>query len=202
MEVITQVPNRKHMVTADQRKIATMRAAGLEATMIARLLSITEETVMLHLSRPHVRSLVIKLGCVIVDELRPIIDLVKEDVRLASQEAFEANLEVLRFSRAEMHTGNIKAAALCGRTAENLLERVGISAPKQVEVKSTNVNLGGEDLKALKGMLEELDAVEKKTITPEYVLSDEEQEGRGGVESGRGGGVGSQINDVTLKTDA
>lgn len=197
MEIV-QASNGKieHRVTGDQRKIATMRAAGIGQLQIARLLGISEETVMYHLGRPHVRSLVIKLGCVIVDELRPIVELVKEDLRIASQEAFEANLEVLRFSRAEMNKGNVKAAVLCGRTAENLLERVGISAPKQVEVKSTNVNLGREDIVALKGMLEELDAVQQKDITPEYVES-EEQEG-GGVELGgvwgAGGGSAADAN--------
>lgn len=160
-----------------QKKVAQLRAADMTKKEIARTLDITEQTVNNYLQQPNVRRMVLKLAAFTSEDLRPKIAEVNSYLAENAMEAAEAEVDVLRFTRRFMYKEaaevkmdtRLKAADLCARTAQDMQDRAGAHAPKQVQVKSLNVDISGEQAATIMTALKELDQVEQMEYIPQIV---------------------------------
>lgn len=142
-------------LSAFQRRLAHLVAAGVATKDIAAWMETTEAHISKHIGHPAVQRLVFKLTALMTDDLRPAIERVNERISEHANEAFEVELELMRNMRDRQ--GDIKAAGLCFTVAKDLLDRAGAAQPKRIETKNLNANLSGEDIKSLRDTLEELD---------------------------------------------
>lgn len=147
-------------LSAAQTRICMLRAAGMDTSAIAQWLETTEFAILNHLRNPKCQRLLLKLGAFTVSDLRPIIEIVNGHIAEATKEAFDAEMEVMRFSRARMSQNeDVKAGHLCHQTASSILDRAGAAAPKRIESRNVNANipLTPETASTLMNVLKELD---------------------------------------------
>lgn len=139
-----------------QRRVAQLKAADMTTYDIARFLDCSEETVSSILREPKVQRLILKLGAMTADDLRPKINEVNEMVHETLKEAFEIEVAIMRRQAEEL---DVKNQQLAHAVASSILDRGGVSAPKRFESKSMNLNLGSDNVNAIAAVLKELDAI-------------------------------------------
>lgn len=150
-------------------RVAMLRAADMDIESIAQWLNCEQRAVQKMLDNPKVQRLVFKLAAITTKDLAPQIRQVNVAIANTTMEAFEAEREVLRFSRRQMNDdGSIKAAALCANTAQDILDRAGAAAPKHSvhEVREGDTPL--DEASAMRiadvlGEMEQVNAIEIKS---------------------------------------
>src|SRR5574342_509015 len=137
-----------------QRRVAQLKAAGMTTFDIARYTECSETRVAQILGQPKVQKLILKLGALTADELKPAITEVNELIADTLKEAYAKEVALLRWS---FENETMEGAKLCHTIASSLLDRGGASAPKRFESKSLNMNIGAESLNTIANVLKEMD---------------------------------------------
>lgn len=132
-------------LSAQEGKIAAMRAAGASIDAIALLLECPPHTVALALDRPRVAQQVLILTAMMGREMAPAIKDVNEAIEAAASEAFQVNLENMRELHelgrdgGLRHQDKIKAKVSASAIAQDILDRAGKRAPTRVVTVSGKI---------------------------------------------------------------
>lgn len=147
----------KH-VGATQRRVAQLKAAGMTIFDIARFMQCSEEKISAILSQTRVQNLILKLGAMAVDDIRPAVEEVNTLMAATLKEAFQVEIDLMK--RTYERHGDIKSETLCHQVASSLLDRGGVAAPKRFESKNLSLNLGADNINTIANVLKELDDIE------------------------------------------
>lgn len=143
-------------------RIANLYLGGLEAAAIALFLQLASDDVRSILQREEVQRYITQQHALIAKDMSPIIKRMHNTLADAAAEAVEFDLELMRNMRANQES--IKHASLGHQIVKDILDRVGIAAPKKIEVKdTTNPPMTREDLDYIAGVIRENDAID---VTP------------------------------------
>ena len=112
------------------KQVVHMTLAGLGPDVIARTLSITTDTVVKILRKPHVHKYQLQITSLHVKDIRPAMQEVSEAFASSALEAQQCVLEVMREMRANPDP---RAQRVALSSAQDILDRAGHKPTLRVE---------------------------------------------------------------------
>ena len=156
MYLQTQVtdPTSSKLLSPYERRIVLLTQAGLSTEAIGRIIERPSSTVADALKRPHVVRYMQVIEATHADDIRPVAKRVQETILESAEEAAKITRVIMNdmFARRE----EIPAAKLAFATAQDILDRIGASAPKKVDIQADHQHHGMVDAGTLKDIVDVL----------------------------------------------
>lgn len=148
-------------VSAIERRIAMMRAAGGTEDSIAFMIERDHNYVREVIRRPHVANLILLLTASIGESLAPAIDDVKEAIEFSASEAFALELRNMREldtigSLVEDDSTRIRAKIAAVDVAKDILDRAGKRAPTRIVQAKFSANIPADALERVANVVKEI----------------------------------------------